>query len=131
MSDDRMKTQRAEFDALDKLIKSYDGLPPIVDDDYPEARHYFEGALVEFIAAMYLNKRFDRGNRYGLRPAAVEDVSGDAAIAIGEDAFKAGYKSAADRARAYHPTRIEDDAAHMEKAWSEYEPPEDIKALTQ
>lgn len=59
----------------------------------------------------------------------VGDGTSDAALAIGEHAFRTGYKSAADRARAFHPTRIEDDAAHMEQAWSDYDPPEDIKAL--
>lgn len=64
------------------------------------------------------------GNRYG------KTVEADAAIAIAEDAFRAGYKSAADRARAFHPTMIESDNAHMCEAWSNYEPPEHIKELT-
>lgn len=64
------------------------------------------------------------------RTPTVGDGSGDAAVAIAEHAFKAGYQSAADRARAFHPTRIEDDTAHKERAWSEYDPPEHIKALS-
>lgn len=67
---------------------------------------------------------------YAERSPRVGDGSGDAAIAIGEHAFRAGYKRAADRARAFYPTRIESDEAHMEQAWSEYDPPEDIKALS-
>lgn len=57
---------------------------------------------------------------------APTELDGDAAIAIGEHAFRAGYKSAANRARAFHPKRIEDDTAHMESAWSEYTPPEEV-----
>lgn len=37
-----------------------------------------------------------------------------------EKAFKKGYKLAADRARAFHPRRIENDTAHMEAQWAGY-----------
>lgn len=47
-----MKLQKDEFNALDKLIKAYKNLPAIVDDDYPEMRHYYEGALRAFIEAI-------------------------------------------------------------------------------
>lgn len=65
---DKMKLQRAEFDAADKMAKCLRVLnsTPIVDDDYPEARHNYESALSAHIAAMKANGRFGKGNRYGL-----------------------------------------------------------------
>lgn len=55
----RMKLQSAEFDALDALVKAYDRLrqTPIVDDDYPEMRHYYEGAVTTFLRACRDNGR--------------------------------------------------------------------------
>lgn len=50
----------------------------------------------------------------------------DVAIAIGEHAFKAGYDSAANRAVAFHPTKVTEWTAHKEGAWSDYTPPEDL-----
>lgn len=68
-SPDRMARQRAEFDAFDELKKRYDALSytMIVDDDYPEVRHKYEGALANFLAAMKANGRFEDGNRYRLK----------------------------------------------------------------
>jgi hypothetical protein len=60
----------------------------------------------------------------------VGDGSGDAALAIAEHAFKAGYDLAAQRAVDYAPTVVRDWTAHREAAWSDYDPPEDIKALS-
>lgn len=54
---EQMKPQKDEFDALDKLIKTYKNLPAIVDDDYPETRHYYEGALKTFLEACKKNGR--------------------------------------------------------------------------
>lgn len=53
-----MKLQSAEFDALDVLVKKYDLLcrTSIVDDDYPEMRHYYESALLGFIDALRSNR---------------------------------------------------------------------------
>ncbi len=66
---DRIALQRAEFDAFDVAVAKYHALcnTPIVDDDYPQVRHYFEGALASFIKAMIANGRFEKGNRYGLK----------------------------------------------------------------
>ena len=50
----------------------------------------------------------------------------DVAIAIGQHAFNAGYKSAADRAIAFHPTKVTEYAAHMDAAWSDYTPPVEL-----
>lgn len=63
---------------------------------------------------------------------AVADACADAdkAMVIAEHGFRAGYKSAADRARAFHPTRIESDTAHMDAAWAEYELPEPLPELS-
>jgi hypothetical protein len=59
MNDDRIALQNAEFDALNKLIEKYQTLCTIavVDDDYPEFRHYYEGALKNFIDALRKNGR--------------------------------------------------------------------------
>lgn len=56
--DNRIKLQNAEFDALEKLIKAYDTLckVPVVDNDYPEVRHYYESALRNFIDALKANR---------------------------------------------------------------------------
>lgn len=74
---DRMKTQSEEFAALGLLLKALNRLPPIVDDEYPEMRHYFESALATFIAAMVANGRFGKGNRFHIYadppPVAVPD----------------------------------------------------------
>lgn len=54
---DRMQLQTEEFDALDELIKRYNALPAIVDDDYPRMRHYYEGAAQVFLDACVANGR--------------------------------------------------------------------------
>jgi hypothetical protein len=43
--------QSAEFDALYQLILAYKQLPPVVDDDYPEAREQYEIMLRRFLIA--------------------------------------------------------------------------------
>lgn len=55
----RMKTQNDEFDAVDRLAKKWKLLQstPVVDDDYPEVRHYYEGAVRDFLAACKANGR--------------------------------------------------------------------------
>ena len=57
----------------------------------------------------------------------VGDGSGDAALAIGEHAFLAGWDAA--MAHANYPTNAESIVPKMD-AWSEYDPPEEIKALS-
>lgn len=47
----------AEFEALNKLGKAFIALPPIVDDDYPEARYKYECALDGFLRAAKANGR--------------------------------------------------------------------------
>jgi hypothetical protein len=68
MPQDRMQTQRAEFDAMDNLAKAWRSLSmtAVVDDDYPSVRHSYESALAAFEKAMKENGRFEAGNRYGL-----------------------------------------------------------------
>lgn len=68
----------------------------------------------------YPPEDFDFGVPAGPR---VGDGSGDAALAIGEHAFKAGYQKANDEIGSYAVPE------QMEAAWSEYDPPEHIKAL--
>lgn len=53
----RMETQKKEFDAVSELCKRYNALPAIVDDDYPEARHYYESAVRTVIEAFKENGR--------------------------------------------------------------------------
>lgn len=54
---DSIEKQNKEFDALDHLIKAYRNLPPVVDDDYPEMRHYYESSMNHFISAIRNNGR--------------------------------------------------------------------------
>lgn len=51
--------QNKEFDALAELAKRYDQLTrvAVVEDDYPEYRHRYEGALKDFIKAIRENGR--------------------------------------------------------------------------
>ena len=57
----RMDLQNAEFDALRDLIKQFNRLEmtPVVDDDYPEMRHYYESSLREFIRKLKANRGND------------------------------------------------------------------------
>lgn len=59
MQNDGIALQQAEFDALSDLVKRYQRLTmtPIVDDDYPEMRHYYEVAVRNFIDACQKNGR--------------------------------------------------------------------------
>jgi hypothetical protein len=55
---DKIQRQTDEFDAVKALMRAYNNLPPIVDDDYPEMRHYYESALFQLIRAIRANGRF-------------------------------------------------------------------------
>lgn len=67
ISDDKaFVAQKAEFDAVASLARTYNNLPPIVDDSYPEARHYYERAVRELIIACTANGRIER--RVGKSP---------------------------------------------------------------
>jgi hypothetical protein len=57
--EERMKLQRAEFDAADNLANAIraHGMTPVVDDDYPEVRQRYEDALREFLSACKANGR--------------------------------------------------------------------------
>jgi NTP pyrophosphatase (non-canonical NTP hydrolase) len=50
-------TQLAEFDAVFELVKAYDALPPIVDDNYPQCRSRYEGAMNRLLSAARANGR--------------------------------------------------------------------------
>jgi hypothetical protein len=54
-----MDLQNAEFDALTELAKKWETLRrvPVVDDDYPLYRGYYEGAMMDFIEAIRANGR--------------------------------------------------------------------------
>jgi NTP pyrophosphatase (non-canonical NTP hydrolase) len=54
----RMDLQNAEFDALRQLVKDFRRLEmtPVVDDDYPEMRHYYESALHALVDALNANR---------------------------------------------------------------------------
>ncbi len=66
-----------------------------------------------------------------LEAPKVGDGTIDAALAIGEHAFRAGFVCALEAAKnegwAGAPTSIL--AVEVDKGWSSYDPPEDIKAL--
>lgn len=55
---DRIALQNAEFDAVRKVRKAFDDLcrVAIVDDDYPEWRHYYECAMRDFLDAVAKNR---------------------------------------------------------------------------
>lgn len=57
--DDAIQKQRAEFDAVADLANAYKSIThtPIVDNDYPKVRHYYEGALHNLIKALKENNR--------------------------------------------------------------------------
>lgn len=61
MSIAALDRQNKEFDALTELSKRWESLRRIavVDDDYPEYRHRYEGALKDFIRAVRENGRLD------------------------------------------------------------------------
>lgn len=66
--------QNKEFAAVSELSRRYSGIQrvPVVDDEYPEVHHRYEGALADLIAAMHANGRFDDPvilARLGLRKA--------------------------------------------------------------
>lgn len=76
-----IETQSAEFDALEHLIKTYAATiqsVPIVDDDYPEARHRYEGALRDFLRALN-----DNGRIPALSPGEVISSASMAAVVLG------------------------------------------------
>jgi hypothetical protein len=54
---DRMKTQREEFDAAERLGIALKNLPPIVDDDYPLMRGRYESAMMDLLRAVHKNGR--------------------------------------------------------------------------
>lgn len=56
---DGIDRQNKEFDALNELIKRWESLQrvAVVDDDYPEYRHYYETALKNFVGAIENNGR--------------------------------------------------------------------------
>lgn len=51
--------QNREFDALTELAKRWDTLQrvAVVDDDYPQVRRQYEGAMRDFLAAIEANGR--------------------------------------------------------------------------
>lgn len=54
-----IETQKKEFDSLAELAEQYRRitLTPVVDDDYPEVRFYYENAMRAFIEALKENGR--------------------------------------------------------------------------
>lgn len=56
MPKDQIALQRAEFDAFVALKQAFDALPPVVDDDYPAARHRYEGRIRDFLRAAAENR---------------------------------------------------------------------------
>lgn len=93
----RMQHQREEFDAAAELSKRLRQLPPVVDDDYPEARHNYESALAAFLEAMAKNGRFGRGNRYRLQAVAIGPPRGIVAPVLSaeeRDALRQSFEDA-------------------------------------
>lgn len=71
---DSMESQRKEFDAAESFAQQLSRLQmtPVIDDDYPQVRHEYEGALAAFIESMKENGRFGKSNRYNLYVADSE-----------------------------------------------------------
>lgn len=71
MATDRIDLQNAEFDALTKLGEQWQRLQmtPVVDDDYPEMRHYYEAAMRTFLDAVAANGRTLRNGSRSAPPA--------------------------------------------------------------
>lgn len=59
MNTDAIDRQNKEFDALTELAKRWETLQrvPVVDDDYPEVRRRYEGAMKDFLRAVEGNGR--------------------------------------------------------------------------
>lgn len=58
---DKMNLMSAEFNAAHELSDAFRALPAVVDDDYPEARRRYEGALRTFLLAARANGRIGPG----------------------------------------------------------------------
>lgn len=56
---DKIALQNKEFDAVETLSSKYSSLTmtAVVDDDYPEMRHYYESAVKQLIEAFKANGR--------------------------------------------------------------------------
>jgi hypothetical protein len=54
-----LQRQSNEFTALSNLAIAYQQMPVVVDDDYPAGRHKYEGALYDFLEAVFRNRRAD------------------------------------------------------------------------
>lgn len=69
-----IETQGAEFDAVEALAKTYRETiqsVAVVDDGYPEARHYYDGALQTLLEKCQANGRYAPGSRFGMRLASL------------------------------------------------------------
>lgn len=105
---DEMLLQRKEFDAADAFAEALrnHGNTAIVDDDYPQVRHEYEGALAAMLDAMKANGRFDGAvNRYGLcKPESIKPVANPAHATLTFDAFRAANVT---RCAKWHPQGID------------------------
>ena len=52
----KIDKQNKEFDAVAAVSAAYKGLAPIVDDDYPQTRHRYEGGIQRLLDALALNR---------------------------------------------------------------------------
>jgi|SRR5215472_6546645 len=77
---DKMELQGTEFAAARDFVRAYNNLPAVVDDDYPEMRHYYEGAVQRLIEAFTNNGRS--------KPKAVLDNYGELERQIAERSKK-------------------------------------------
>lgn len=59
--DERMRLQKAEFDAVSELVKQYRRitLTAVVDNDYPSVRWDYDHALEEVLKAVMMNRGKD------------------------------------------------------------------------
>lgn len=80
----QMQLQKDEFNAVAALSTAYKNLPAIVDDSYPEERHYYESALHALIDKLVRNGRLEPGTRGMLVMMAAGFKSGPRTVSSGE-----------------------------------------------
>jgi hypothetical protein len=86
-----------------------------------DAARMLLGSTIQFIpdtAALQMQEMLKERLRSG--------VDSDLSVAIGEHAFKAGYKRCAEDAGPSFPLSDDTVAQYAESAWSEYTPPEEL-----
>jgi hypothetical protein len=113
---------KAALDRFEKAVLGQMDGRPEAEQEYERAHRVLVGKLnYRQLAAEQraAEQRADRSSKVG-------DGTPDAALAIAEHAFRAGYEAGVEDAL----SGGHGGGPDVERAWSTYEPPEDIKALS-